>query len=162
MQDSYYSAISTSELKNMKYSDIIKNSFLVRKVIDDTSTKIELIYKDKVVDENNNVISEQKVKVKLDDYDKALEIFKLSNLNLWCEINQDMTVYAKDKIVFILQEVDGLGNYIEYEEDDYMANMSEYEKIELMLNNLKTTTLKLGNDYSCKKVYLKFLKNISE
>ena len=39
-----------------------------------------------------------------------------------------------------------------------MKNLSEYEKINLMKNNLSNLGLKLGDDFSCKKVYMKFLK----
>ena len=156
MTDYYISKFSTEELLAMDYSEIIRNSFIIRQVISPEETSLVLLYKDKTVDGNNNVIAEQKVKCPIENLQKALQIFDLCKLNCWCEIKQVMTVFKKGKIQFAMQEVENLGTFIEYEEDDDMKDMSEYEKIELLLSRLRDIGLELGDDYSCKKVYMKF------
>jgi len=157
MTDYYFSKLSNEDLKNLSYSSLIKNSFLVRD-IKDKNPKILLTFKDKTLDECNNVISEEKIFTKVDNLEKTLKIFNNINLNCWCTLNQKMIVYKKDNLEFALQIIDGLGVFIEYEEDDSMKTLSEYEKINLMKSNLLSLGLNLGEDYSCKKVYMKFLK----
>lgn len=157
MTDYYYSKLSLQELKKMTYSNLIKNSLLVRD-IQDNNPKIQMVYKDKILDNNDNVISEEKIKIKVDNLENSLKILNLINMTCWCKVNQNMIVYKKDNIEFAIQIIDGLGIFIEYEEDESMKNLSEYEKINLMKNNLKNLGLNLGTDYSCKKVYMKFLK----
>lgn len=157
MTDYYYSKYSMEELKKMPYSCLIKNSLLIRD-IKDSNPKIQMVYKDKILDSNNNVISEEKIKVKVDNLENTLKILDLINMTCWCNVNQNMIVYKKDNIEFAIQIIDGLGIFIEYEEDKTMSNLSEYEKINLMKNNLNSLGLNLGTDYSCKKVYMKFLK----
>ncbi|MBE7075308.1 MAG: hypothetical protein E7376_04950 [Clostridiales bacterium] len=155
LNDFYFSKFSKQELNNFEYKDLLKNSFIVREVLDD-NPKTLLIYKNKIVDENNIVISEEKIKIKVEDLNNILNIFEKIGLNCWCTLNQNMIVYKKDNIKFTLQNVQGLGTFIECEEDNTMAMLNEYEKINLMLNNLKSLGFEMGSDYSCKKVYMKF------
>ena len=67
-----------------------------------------------------------------------------------------MTIFTKENADFVLQEIEGLGNYIEYEEQPYMKDWTEEEKITELLNTLKNIGLNLGEDYSCKKILKKF------
>ena len=55
-------------------------------------------------------------------------------------------------------DVDGLGTFIEYEENDDIKHLSEQEKIDSMLNDLRSLGINFGSDYSCKKPYMKFKK----
>jgi len=68
-------------------------------------------------------------------------------------------VYKKDEICFVVQCIKDLGIFIEYEEDDSMKNMNEKEKFNYMSKIVKQLGLKLGQNYSCKKVYMK-IKNM--
>lgn len=158
MNDYYYSKLSNLELLSKTYSDIINSSFLIRNINDDNS-KTKIIFKDKTIDQNDNVISESKIACTIDNIENAKEIFNKINLNCWCEITQNITTYRKHNIEFAVQVIEGLGNFIEYEEDSSMKNLSEYEKINLMIKKLKNLGLNLGNDYSCKKVHMKFLND---
>lgn len=157
INDYYFSKFSNAELKQFDYANIIKNSFLVRDIVDN-NPKVLLTYKDKTLDDNGNVVSEQKVVSKVNDLHNTLEILKLAGLNCWIELKQTMWVFKRGNVEFILQEVKNLGNYVEYEETSEMKNLTGQQKIEIMLNTLKGLGLNLGNDYSVKKVYLKFLK----
>ena len=159
--DYYYSKYSIVELNKFNYKELINNSFLVRQFVDDSPTS-SIIFKNKDLDNLGNVIREEKVKCGIKDLDNALRIFNLAGLNCWCTLNQHVLIYKKDSIEFAVQIVDDLGIFIEYEEDDTMFNMSEQEKIDLMFNALQGLGLKLGKDYSCKKVYLKFKKQLKQ
>jgi predicted adenylyl cyclase CyaB len=158
LNDWYYSALRIFEKTD--YSSLIKNSFIVRQVISDNE-KIFLCYKEKEIDENGNVLGEEKIKVPVSNLSDTLKIFNKSNINCWCELKQTIYVFKKDNIQFLVQSVSGLGNFIEYEEDDTMANMTTNQKIDYMCSQLKKLGLKMGNDLFCKKVYMKYLKTLN-
>jgi predicted adenylyl cyclase CyaB len=157
MIDYYFSKIDTETLKNMQYLDIINNSFIVRQIIGDEPS-LNLMFKSKELDELGNVIAEEKVKTPVENLEKAIKIFKLAGLNNWCEIKQHMLVYKREETEFAIQIVDGLGSFIEYEETPSMSELTEQEKIDAMLADLKSIGINFGDDYSCKKVYMKFKK----
>ncbi|MBE5739162.1 MAG: hypothetical protein E7354_05500 [Clostridiales bacterium] len=157
MTDYYYSRYPMDILDKFKYEDMIKNSFVLRK-LDGENNEVQLIYKDKELDAHGAVISEEKIKCKIPDFNKSVRIFDSAGLNRWMEIKQDMYLMQKDSVVFMLQDVDGLGLFIEYEEDHTMSGLSPHEKMEKMSETLRGLGLLLGNDFSCKKVYMKYLK----
>ncbi len=76
ISDYYFSKYSKAELKRLDYANLIRNSFLVRDIVDD-NPKVLLTYKDKVLDDNGNVVAEQKVISKVNDLHNTLKIFKL-------------------------------------------------------------------------------------
>ena len=156
MTDYYFSKLSLNNLQALEYAELIKNSFLVRNVRTETEEINQIIFKKKVLDSSNNVIAEEKIKTDISDLNSTIKLFKEAGLTNYTTLTQQMTVVGKDKIVFVIQEVENLGTFIEYEEDDSMSELTEQEKIDTMLNTLKTLSLNIGNDYSCKKVYLKF------
>lgn len=157
LNDLYYSKYSIEELKRMNYAEMLRNSLLVRDVIDDNPVS-QIVFKDKMLDENDNVISEEKFICKIDNINNASKVFDMIGLTCWSDLRQKIYVYSKSNVEFAVQVIDDLGIFIEYEEDDTMKGLSENEKIAVMLNNLKNIGLNIGKDYSCKKVYLKFQK----
>ena len=159
MTDYYFSKLSLDNLQALEYAELIKNSFLVRNVRTETEEINQIIFKKKVLDSSNNVIAEEKIKTDISDLNSTIKLFKEAGLTNYTTLTQQMTVVGKDKIVFVIQEVENLGTFIEYEEDDSISKLTEQEKIDTMLNTLKTLSLNIGNDYSCKKVYLKLHNN---
>lgn len=155
MNDWYYTKYDMDAFKQMSYADMIANSFMVRRIVDDKDLKL-LTYKKKVLDSQGSVIAEEKIECKIDSVDHALNILDAARLNCWSRMEQRMLIYTKENIEFALQIVDGLGIFIEYEEDDTMLGLDEYAKIKHMADTLRRLGLKLGDDLSCKKVYLKF------
>lgn len=139
---------------------MIANSFIVRQTTDHPKRTInEIIYKNKELDENNNVIAEEKTKCQVDDLENLLKIFHLTNLNCWYNLYQHTLIYKKDETELALQIVNNLGVFIEYEENETMKKINTKEKISHMLKNLNDLELKTGQDFSCKKVFLKFQKD---
>ncbi len=157
--DYYFSKYSEKELRAFEYKDLIANSFLLRRIANDKTTDF-LSYKKKQVDENGVVIAEEKLKCKIDNLEDAIKIFDNAGIGCWCNLVQHLIVYQRGKNEFAVQIIDGLGIFIEYEEDETMHQLeNEYQKIEEMVRRLKNLGLKLGNDYSCKKVFMKFKKD---
>lgn len=158
LHDYYYSKYSKDELRKFSYDKIMKNSILIRKITENNKVFSQIIYKDKEYDENCNVIAEEKIKSSIEDIDSAIKILGKAGLVCWCEFVQNNTVYSNGTCELDIQEIDGLGTFIEYEEDNTISNFNEKDKIKIMLNNLHKLNFKIGEDYSCKKNYMIFLK----
>lgn len=155
MEDWYFSKFDIEEIKSFSYKDLIKNSFLIRRLSGQPNL-CQLIYKNKDLDQEGNVVAEEKVIATLDDSEPAIKAMKCAGLTNWCEIAQKMSIYTNGKIEFVIQEVDGLGTFIEYEEDETVKGLDEVQKIKKMVKTLKELGLQIGEDFSCKKVLLKF------
>lgn len=154
--DWYFSKYDNA--REMDYPTLLKNSFLVRYIITDKPF-CELCYKDKEIDKLGNVISEVKYKTHAEDPNKAVEIFTKAGLNNWNILKTHLLCYKKEDIEFAVQIVDDLGIFIEYEESPAMENLSPQEKINKMVSTIKSLGLNVGEDYSCKKVYMNLHKS---
>ena len=160
LNDFYYTNFKPEELKNIKYTNLIKNSFLVRNVTGENFYETTLCYKNKIIDENENVIAEEKTKAEVENLEKTLQILNKANITNWCNLKQDMIIYSNNQVEFAVQIVENLGVFIEFEETEEIANWTEVEKIKYLVNYLKSLGLKLGNDFSCKKPYMMLNKKV--
>lgn len=154
LNDWYFTKLKINS--KVSYSYLLKNSFLVRQVLEDKE-KIYLCYKDKQIDKTGRVLSEEKINVIVSNLADTLKIFNKANLNCWCELKQILYVFKKGQIEFSVQAVEDLGNFIEYEENETMLNMSSKQKIDFMYSQIKNLNLNFGTDLSCKKVYMKYI-----
>lgn len=159
LKDFYFISELKPCVKEKKYIELINNSIILRNIIEKTNSTF-LVYKEKVLDKNNNVVSEEKTETKVENFEKALKIFEKANLKCWCDLSQNLYIYKKEDVEIAVQEVEGLGIFIEYEESIFLNGLSDIEKFEKMVKFLKELDLKLGNDFSCKKVYMKYKNNI--
>jgi len=151
LNDWYYS--KRDDVLKLTYSQLIDSSFLVREIVTN-HTKYELCFKKKEYDKLGNVIAEEKVKTEISDLDSCLKIFKLVGLNNYCIVENSSTVYKKGNIEFAIQNINGLGVFLELEEDTSMSAMSSDEKFAYLADIVKGLGLKIGNDFSCKKVFM--------
>ena len=158
INDNYYSKYRLSKLKKMSYKSLIKNSFLLREIVDD-NPRCQLCYKDKII-KNDVVIAETKYTSQVVNKNDAEKVFEMSGLNLWCKSYNHTFSMKKDDIFLAVQDIKGLGCFIEYEEDESMNGMSPMQKIEYMKGILNGLGLPLGKDYNVKKVYMLFKKNM--
>lgn len=157
LDDYYYSKYDSETLKGFKYLDILNNSILIRQIVDNDGEQVEMIFKSKTMDENDNVISEEKIKTKVNSFEKARKVLELGGLNMWCNLFNFSYNYSKGETAIALQVIKDLGVFIEFEENDTMKDMNEEEKFNHMKDILLGFGLKLGDDFSAKKVYMKFM-----
>ncbi len=155
LNDYYFSKFNKKQLKNMNFSEIMSNSLLLRQCIGNQNQQ-QFIYKKKEFDTDENVVSEEKFSVEIDDIEKARKILSRAGLTEWCKITDKNRLYKKEDFEIDLQVVDNLGIFIEFEENESMKDLNSLEKREKMISMLKTLELNLGDDFSCKKAYLKF------
>lgn len=156
LNDWYFSKCSLAELKEMNYAELLINSFLVREMIKEGVSENSILYKSKFFDNNGNVISEVKTSSRISDIKSTLQIYKNAGLTMWCGLENTSYVYKKNNVEFVIQEVKDVGIFIELEEYEDIKDCSDREKFEILVKNLQSTNLDLGNDFSCKKVFMKF------
>lgn len=159
--DFYFSKYPIEKLKTMEYIDIMNNTIIVRKFFNDEIVYVEEItFKKKELDLNNNVISEEKFEAKVDSVKDTVNVLKMSGLCMWCEIYNNVYTYQKENLVFDVHCVKDLGVFIECEDNETMNGLTSEQKFEQLSNIIKSLNLKIGADFSCKKVFMKFKNEI--
>lgn len=163
MHDKYYSPIPLVILKGNNFETIIRNSFLLRTIKEIKESKNQeinlLIYKDKQFDKQGNVVSEEKVQTSLNSTEKHYEIFKKAGFNPYATILSSNVVFKKEEVELVIQDVEGVGIFIEFEEYESISHLPPKEKIEVLKNTLLSLKLSLGTNFSCKKLELYLNKN---
>ena len=159
INDFYFSKYSDSEINSKKYKDILDNSFIVREVMDGKSKRAKIVYKTKKLDQEGNVIAEDKLSVNIDNAELTVDLFNRAGLNCWCELKNHSFVYSISGVEFVIQVVEDLGIFIECEENKSIEHLSSDEKFEYLKKFILGLGLEIGDDFSCKKVYMKYLKD---
>jgi len=164
--DFYYTRLDLS--KCIEFKDLSRNSFLVRDVKlerkyfsnDGVAT---LLYKHKAFDKNNNVISEQKLSCNI-DVDASRRIFDAAGLSNWCVKKMTGYVFKKEgkngqeaKEEILVQEVHGLGIFIEIEQFDESAGTRD-EVLDGLVDLINELGVPCGNDFHINIAYRLYLQ----
>ena len=149
LDDFYFTTLN--DISAVSFEQLLNKSILVREVAK-SEIVYELMFKKKYFDEKGNVVSEEKTKAHIDNFENTLKIMSMAGLNNYLNVKNNSIIYEKDDKYFCLQIVDDLGIFIEYEEDQSVEGLAPEEKIVVMSDFLKSLGLRLGNDFSCKKV----------
>ena len=153
LRDHYFTKFENSKI--VDYKTLLASSILIRTIEEDEKCTHCMIYKNKKLDQNGNVSSEEKIRVKIDDEQDCINILRSAGLNNWCNLKNDNIVYVdKSGFEIDLQVVDGLGIFIEAEEDQSIRELSEKQKFDYLKNKITSFGFCLGKDYSCKKPYM--------
>ncbi len=162
--DNYFTTISgeisSTDYKTLLDSSIIIRSFSSKSKKDKTNL---MVYKNKSLDKNGVVLSEEKISTTVENLDNTLKILKLAGLNNWLSLNQQNSFYKLGEIEITVGTVKGLdGTFLEIEEYPSISMLSPEEKIEKMVEIIKKLGFDSGNNYSVKKAYMLFKKNLEE
>ena len=158
--DTYFSTLSKRDIKKLDYKALLDSSLIVRHIEGDNCDIKNLVYKKKTLDENGNVIKEIKTKLKIDDIDKAKQMFSSLGLTCWCDYVNQNYEYKKGEISIIVQYVEDLGVFVEIEEFNSIKDKSDKEKFGILKDIVNALKLPLGSDFSCKKPYMFLNKTI--
>lgn len=159
LEDHYFSHLTMAEIAAADYETLINNSFLVRSITENDNVGQKLCYKKKEYDELGNVVSEEKIAANIDSAAKARQIFISAGLSEWCALVNNSCVYQNGNREIAIQAVEGLGVFMEIEEDETIQALSSGDKLKELIAFAKSTSIMLGDDFSCKKVYMKLKKN---
>jgi predicted adenylyl cyclase CyaB len=157
----YYMIHKSVDLSSDNY-DILKKCLLIRKIVDD-NPKNYLTYKNKNYDENGKIISQNKIKTKIDSVDDVKNMLEIVDHVMLFEIENNSAVYKKDNVEFVVQNITNpKGVFIEIEanEEELMENNDENIK-EILKEKLDKLQLRTTGDYEVKKAIIA-LNNIKQ
>ena len=142
MEDVYYSSKGES-VHSLSYPELIASSFLTRKVSGENEVSEQIIYKNKNY-ADGVVLGETKVRV------------NVAGFTPWCKMVTNMTYLKRGNVTIIVQEVEGLGTYLELEEYEDIKLLTSEEKFNHLVELVKSFNIDTYDNYSEKKVYSLF------
>ena len=166
--DDVYMTPKLNELNKDNIQNILKKSVLLRSLKLENREIKKITYKNKEIDKNGDVISEQKINLDCSDLEKARDLFEHLEFEELIRVKYKVMVYSKDKVEYAFQDVENLGVLIEYE------NMDDFEGKSLdeinntknnMFEEIKNTGINLTEEKDVKKAFElilnKYLKKIN-
>ena len=161
LKDFYFTHLG--DLLNVSYSDLLEHSILLRQKSDASGVISQsLCHKSKTIDDRGNVISESKTSTAIVDLEACKMVFERAGLNNWCNLVNKSKVYKKGEISLVLQDVQGLGLFLEVEEYPSIAGLASDAKFSALCSFVDSLGLDIGPDYSCKKPFLALHNRESE
>ena len=151
-----YKTLEYNNLSKDNILNVLSKCVLIRYLnVNNEKEFKKITYKNKIY-ENNNVISEEKISVNIDDINNADKLFEMLGFKTIVNVNYDAIVYSNDKIELCFQDVEGLGLLLEYENekdfDGYSSDEIIKEKYK-MLDDIKKYNLNITNEIDVKKAY---------
>ena len=116
--DDIYMTSKLKELNKDNIQTILKNSVLLRSLKLENKEIKKITYKNKEIDKNGDIISEQKINLDCSDLEKAKDLFEHLEFEELIRVRYKVTVYSNDKAEYAFQDVENLGVLIEYENMD--------------------------------------------
>lgn len=154
--DDVYMTPKLNELNKDNIQNILKKSVLLRSLKLENREIKKITYKNKEIDKNGDVISEQKINLDCSDLEKARDLFEHLEFEELIRVKYKVMVYSKDKVEYAFQDVENLGVLIEYENIDDFEGKS-LDEINNTKNNMfeeiKNTGIKLTEEKDVKKAY---------
>lgn len=154
INDSYFTAFDKENVNEVTYEELLSKSVLVRNVIDSSGERNYIIYKNKKLDKEGNVVSEDKIESKIESDEKIKQILKSSGMMNWCNIKNNSLVLQRGIMSFCIQSIENLGDFIEYEATMIHSGLNSENKFKVLEDEIKRLNLVLGTDFSCKKPYM--------
>lgn len=154
--DDLYMTSKLNELKKDNIQNILKKSVLLRNLKSENKEIKKITYKNKAIDENGNVISEEKINLDCNDLEKAKDLFEHLEFEELIKVRYKIIVYSKDEVEYAFQDVENLGTLIEYEnvKDFTEKSLDEINDTKNnMYNEIKNTGVNLTDEMDVKKAY---------
>ena len=154
--DDVYMTAKLKELNKDNIQTILKKSVLLRSLKLENKEIKKITYKNKEIDKDGDIISEQKINLDYSDLEKAKDLFEHLEFEELIRVRYKVTVYGKGKVEYAFQDVENLGVLIEYE------NMNDFEGKSLdeintvkknMFEEIKNTGINLTEEKDVKKAY---------
>ena len=137
--------------KNGDFLSMLNKCVLIRDIIEEDKETKMLTYKYKEYNDKKEITKQGKIKVKIDDIEKAKELFEKLNFEELIRINDNILDYANDKDELLIQCVNNKHIYIEIEDKCNYINRS-YNSIDEMKEVISKYSIPIkGNNYFVKK-----------
>lgn len=128
---------------------IFSNYVLIRETV---GKRKMLVLKHKEVNENGEIIKQESVKCPITDVHKAYDFIKAIGYKKLFEISDHNILMSNGKNEIYIQDVKGVGTYIEMEQNNLLLKNNNGNNIEEMKNTLNSYNLNIDdNDYFVRK-----------
>ena len=150
----YYMIHKSVDLNTDNYN-ILKKCLLIRNIIDDDPKKY-LTYKNKTYDEKGKIISQNKIKSKIESIEDTKRMLELVDFVTLFEVENNSIVYKKNNIEIVVQNITNpKGVYIEIEAtEEELMKYNDEEVKDILKKKLDTLQLKTTDDYEVKKAII--------
>lgn len=154
MHDIYMTQLK-EQLNRDNIQFILTNSILLRYLKTNTDEIKKITYKNKEY-KNGEVLTEQKINVECDSIEAAYRLFKCLKYEELVEVKSHILVMKRDDIELAFQDVEKLGVFIEYENNnDFEGKTIEEikEEKEKMYNTVKDLGIEITEKRDIKKAW---------
>ena len=154
--DDIYLTNLNKEMVNDNIQEFLRHSVLLRNLNLENKEVKKITYKNKELDNNGGVISEQKINLNCDDLEKAEKLFNYLGFKRLVEVKYHVIVYEKNGMEFAFQVVENLGTLIEYEHKDDFSDRAISEINEAkrkMINDIKGYKINISDEHDIKKAF---------
>ena len=128
---------------------IFSNYILIRETV---GKRKVLALKQKKINEKGEIINQKSIKCPIIDIDKTYEFIKALGYKKIFEITDHNILMSNGKNEIYIQDVKGVGTYIEMEQNNLLLKNNNGNNIEEMKNTLNSYNLNIDdNDYFVRK-----------
>ena len=135
--------------------DMLSNYVLVRETV---GKKTMLVIKNKEINEKGEVISQKSIKCPIMNKNDGYNFMLNLGYKKFLELKDHNVLLSNGRNEIYIQDVEGLGVYIEMEQKNLLLDNNNGDTIEEIINNLKQYNLPIDeSDFFAKKAYDMFL-----
>ena len=151
VSDIYYVKNETD--LNDKFINIIKDTILIRKINEDN---LNLVYKYKEFDDNENIIKQGKVKLGINDIESAKDFLEIIGYKKLINVFDEIIVFEKDGLEINIEYVNDKYLFVEIEESE------KYNTVDKLIEALNNTNIDYDkSNYFVKKAKIIFEENFN-
>ena len=146
-----YMVPKDKEISLKEADKLLSNYVLVRETV---GKKIMLTLKNKEINSKGEIVKQSSIKCQITNVDDGYKFMKELGYKKMLEIKDHNILLSNGKNEIYVQDVEGLGTYIEMEQKNLLLDNNNGNDIEEMINTLNSYDLKIDkSNYFAKKSY---------
>ena len=146
-----YMVPKDKEISLKEADKLLSNYVLVRETV---GKRIMLTLKNKEINSKGEIVKQSSVKCQITNSDDGYKFMKELGYKKMLEIKDHNILLSNGKNEIYVQDVEGLGAYVEMEQKNLLLDNNNGNSIEEMINTLNSYDLKIDkSNYFAKKSY---------
>jgi predicted adenylyl cyclase CyaB len=161
--DDIYMSAKKKDLTRENIDDILKKSVLIRCIKENDKILKKITYKNKVYDENNNVLIEEKININCEDLENAKKLFLALDFEELVSVKYKYSTFSNGKIEYCFHKVENLGLLMECESKKDFTNASKQDVIDeknMLINEFLKYGISIESKTDVKKAYELIMKSL--
>lgn len=146
-----YMVSKDKEISLNEADKLLSNYVLVRETV---GKRIMLTLKNKEINSKGEIVKQSSIKCQITNSDDGYKFMKELGYKKMLEIKDHNILLSNGKNEIYVQDVEGLGAYVEMEQKNLLLDNNNGNSIEEMINTLNSYNLKIDkSNYFAKKSY---------